>query len=49
MALASEINGVRPVDGGTLECSHYVEGITVLLVGINRRYKTLAGVRIVGV
>ncbi|OGO50068.1 MAG: NADPH-dependent F420 reductase [Chloroflexi bacterium RBG_16_68_14] len=49
MALAEEIRGVRAVDGGPLASSRYVEGITVLLVGINRKYKTLAGVRIVGV
>jgi hypothetical protein len=48
MALAEEIRGVRAVDGGPLAASRYVEGITVLLIGINRRYKTLAGVRVVG-
>ena len=49
MALAEQIGGVRAVDGGALAGSRYVEGITALLVNINRRYKTLAGVRIVGV
>lgn len=49
MALAEAIGGVRAVDGGALAGSRYVEGITVLLVAINRRYKTTAGVRIVGV
>ena len=49
MALAEQIRGVRGVDGGPLASSRYVEGITVMLVSINRRYKTLAGVRIVGV
>ena len=49
MALAEEIAGVRAVDGGALAGCRYVEGITVLLVSINRRYKALAGVRIVGV
>jgi hypothetical protein len=48
-ALAEQIRGVRAVDGGPLASSRYVEGITALLVNINRRYKTLAGVRIVGV
>ncbi len=47
-ALAEQIRGVRAVDGGPLSSSRYVEGITVLLVGINKRYKTLAGVRIAG-
>ena len=49
MALAEEIQGARAVDGGPLANSRYVEGITVLLLSINRRYKTLAGVRIAGV
>ena len=49
MALAEQIQGARAVDGGPLASSRYVEGITALLVAINRRYKTLAGVRIVGV
>ena len=48
-ALAEQIRGVRVVDGGPLASSRYVEGITALLVNINRRYKTLAGVRIIGV
>lgn len=49
LALAEEVRGVRAIDGGPLASSRYVEAITVLLVTINRRYKTLAGVRIVGV
>jgi NADPH-dependent F420 reductase len=49
MALSEEIRGARAVDGGPLTSSRYVEGITVLLLAINRRYKTLAGVRVVGV
>lgn len=48
MALAEEIRGVRAVDGGPLASSRYVEGITVLLLGINRRYKATTGVRVVG-
>ncbi len=49
MSLAEQIRGARAVDGGPLASSRYVEGITALLLGINRRYKALAGVRIVGV
>jgi len=48
LALAEQIRGVRAVDGGPLASARYVEGITALLVAINRRYQTLAGVRIVG-
>lgn len=46
--LAEAIRGVRAVDGGPLSSSRYVEGITALLIGINRRYKKTTGVRIVG-
>jgi NADPH-dependent F420 reductase len=49
MALAEQIRGVRAVDGGPLAAARYVEGITVLLIGINKRYKTNAGVRVAGV
>lgn len=49
MALSEEIRGARAVDGGPLVSAHYVEAITVLLLAINRRYKTLAGIRVVGV
>ena len=48
MALADQIRGARAVDGGPLAASRYVEGITVLLIGINRRHKATTGVRIVG-
>ena len=48
MALAEEIKGVRAVDGGPLAASRYVEGITALLVNVNRGYKKATGVRIVG-
>jgi NADPH-dependent F420 reductase len=49
MELAGRIAGIRGVDGGLLANSRYVEGITVLIVSINRAYKTEAHVRIVGV
>jgi len=49
MELAEAIEGVRGVDGGALANAQMVEGITVLLVSINRAYKTQAGVRIAGV
>jgi NADPH-dependent F420 reductase len=48
MALAEKLRGVRAVDGGPLAYARYVEGITALLVGINRRYKTESGIRITG-
>ena len=49
MELATAIEGVRGVDGGALANAQMVEGITVLLVSINRNYKTQAGIRIAGI
>lgn len=49
MQLAEAIEGVRGIDGGPLANAQLVEGVTVLLVAINRAYKTQAGVRIAGV
>jgi NADPH-dependent F420 reductase len=49
MELAGRIQGIRGVDGGPLANSRYVEGITVLIVSINRNYKTEAHIRVVGV
>lgn len=49
MELAGKIEGIRGVNGGALANSHYVEGITALIVSINRAYKTEAHVRFVGV
>lgn len=48
IALAGEIAGVRGVDAGPLRFSRFVESITILLVGINGRYKVHAGVRVAG-
>ncbi len=47
--LAAQIAGVRGVDGGALANAQLVEGITVLLVSINRNYKTQAGIRVAGI
>jgi NADPH-dependent F420 reductase len=49
MELATAIEGVRGIDGGPLANAKMVEGITVLLVSVNRAYKTQAGIRIAGV
>jgi len=40
MALAEQIDGVRAVDAGPLRFSRFVEGLTVLLIGINGRYSS---------
>lgn len=42
------IPGLRAVDGGPLEAARIAEQITALLIGINGRYKTHAGVRFTG-
>lgn len=49
MRLAEDIEGVRGVDGGPLSNSKLVEGVTVLLVAINRNYKINAGIKVVGI
>jgi NADPH-dependent F420 reductase len=46
--LARKIPGVRAVDGGKLENARVVESITALIIGINIRHKTVAGIRITG-
>lgn len=47
--LAAEIRGARAVDAGPLRFSRFVEGLTILLIGINGRYKAHSSVRISGV
>lgn len=48
MRLVEDIEYVRPVDGGGLANSRYIEQLTVLLIHINKIYKTHSGVRITG-
>jgi 8-hydroxy-5-deazaflavin:NADPH oxidoreductase len=47
-ALVRLIPGLRPVDCGRLEVARYIEGITPLLISVNARNKTHAGVRLTG-
>lgn len=47
-AIVSLIPGLRPVNAGRLEAARHIEGLTPLLIGINSRYKTHAGIRITG-
>lgn len=47
-ALVERIDGLRCVDAGPLEMARLVEPLTALLIGINGRYRTHAGVRITG-
>jgi 8-hydroxy-5-deazaflavin:NADPH oxidoreductase len=47
-ALVRLIPGLRPVDCGRLELARYIEGITPLLISVNARNKTHAGIRLTG-
>jgi 8-hydroxy-5-deazaflavin:NADPH oxidoreductase len=44
----ARIPGLRPVDCGKLETARMVEGITPLLISINSRHKTNAGIKLTG-
>jgi 8-hydroxy-5-deazaflavin:NADPH oxidoreductase len=47
--LVKLIPGLRPVDAGPLEMAGIVEGVTALLISVNRRYKVPhSGIRITG-
>jgi len=46
--LIERIDGLRAVNAGALETARIVEQITPLLISINARYKTHAGIRITG-
>jgi NADPH-dependent F420 reductase len=48
MALLDLVDGLRSVDCGRLEMARIVEGLTPLLISINIRNKTHAGIRITG-
>ena len=49
MELIQRIEGLRCVDCGRLEMARITESLTALLIGINVRYKTHAGIKITGV
>ena len=47
--LVNLIPGLRPLDAGPLEMARIVEGMTALLISLNRRYRTHhTGIRITG-
>ncbi len=48
MGLAQQVPNLRAVDGGALANARYVEGLTALLLNINRIYKSRTLVRIMG-
>ncbi len=48
MELVERIDGLRAVDAGRLEVARIAESLTSLLISINIRHKTHAGIRITG-
>lgn len=46
--LVAAIDGLRPVDCGPLEMARIVEQLTALMISINVRHKTHAGIKITG-
>jgi len=46
--LVERIDGIRAVNAGPLEAARIVEGLTPLLISINARYRSAAGIRITG-
>jgi 8-hydroxy-5-deazaflavin:NADPH oxidoreductase len=46
--LLARVPGLRPVDCGRLETARLIEGITPLLISVNGRHKTHAGVKLTG-
>jgi 8-hydroxy-5-deazaflavin:NADPH oxidoreductase len=47
-ALIERIDGLRCVDCGRLEMARTAESLTALLIAVNSRYKTHAGIRLTG-
>jgi NADPH-dependent F420 reductase len=49
LAFAAQLVGGRALDAGPLASARALEGLTAVIVNLNRRYKAHAGVRITGV
>lgn len=47
--LIARIEGLRPLDAGRLELSRITESLTALLISVNIKHKTHAGIRITGI
>ena len=43
--LIARIDGLRPINAGALEISRIVEQLTALMISVNIRYKTHAGLK----
>jgi len=46
--LVAQVPGLRPVDCGRLEVARMIEGLTPLLISVNARHKSHAGVKLTG-
>ncbi len=46
--IIGSIDGLRPVNAGALETARYVEALTPILISVNIRNKTHAGIRLTG-
>jgi 8-hydroxy-5-deazaflavin:NADPH oxidoreductase len=46
--LIGRIPGLRPINAGLLETARLIEGLTPLLISINARHKTHAGIQLTG-
>jgi NADPH-dependent F420 reductase len=46
--LIRRVPGLRPVNAGRLETARLIEGLTPLLISVNARYKTHAGIKVTG-
>jgi len=46
--LIAKIDGLRPINAGLLEAARLIEGLTPLLIGVNARHKTHAGIKFTG-
>jgi NADPH-dependent F420 reductase len=49
IAIIDSIDGLRGIDAGRLEMARIAESLTALLISINVRHKTHAGIKITGV
>jgi len=46
--LIAQIDGLRPINAGLLEAARLIEALTPLLIGVNARHKTHAGIKFTG-
>jgi predicted dinucleotide-binding enzyme len=48
MRLCGHVEGIRPIDGGPLALTRFVEGFVAVLISVNLRYKASTSLRITG-